>query len=77
MFYGYYCILHFLVPGFRWTNISKERMFLNVVETGVLGKVFSLLAGPADSIRQNRELTLTHSQMTEENNLLLSYLLLD
>lgn len=47
---------------------DKERMFLNVVETGVLGKVFSLLAGPADSIRQNRELTLTHSQMTEEKN---------
>jgi len=45
---------------------DKERIFLNVIETGVLGKVFSLLAMPADSIRQNRDLSLTHSQMSEE-----------
>ena len=45
---------------------DKERLFLNVIETGVMGKVFSLLAAPADSIRQNRELSLAHSQMEEE-----------
>lgn len=48
---------------------DKERIFLNVVESGVFGKVFSLLAGPADSIRQNRDLTLTRSQMSEEGEL--------
>ena len=47
---------------------DKERIFLNVLETGVFGKVFSLLAGPADSVRQNRDLSLTHKQLAEENN---------
>lgn len=46
---------------------DKERIFLNVIESGVFGKVFSLLAGPADSVRQNRDLTLTRSQMIEED----------
>ena len=44
---------------------DRERLFLNVLETGVMGKVFSLLASPADSIRQNRDLTLARAQMTE------------
>ena len=44
---------------------DKERVFLNMVETGVLGKVFSLFANPADSIRQNRDLTLAHQQMND------------
>ena len=44
---------------------DRERLFLNVLETGVMGKVFSLLAAPADSIRQNRDLTLARAQMTE------------
>lgn len=47
---------------------DQERIFLNVIETGVFGKVFSLLAGPADSIRQNRDLSLAHKQMTEDTN---------
>ena len=47
---------------------DKERIFLNVLETGVFGKVFSLLAGPADSVRQNRDLSLTHQQLTEESD---------
>lgn len=38
-------------------------LFLNIIETGVFGKVFSLLAMPADSIRQNRDLSLAHEQM--------------
>ena len=44
---------------------DRDRIFLNIIETGVLGKVFSLLATPADSIRQNRDLTLTHKQMSD------------
>ena len=44
---------------------DNEHLFLNMVETGVLGKVFSLLAVPADSIRQNRDLTLARRQMEE------------
>lgn len=45
---------------------DKERLFLNMIETGVLGKVFSVLAVPADSVRQNRDLTLAHRQISEE-----------
>ena len=45
---------------------DKERLFLNIIETGVFGKVFMLLAEPADSIRQNRDLTLAHRQMSED-----------
>lgn len=44
---------------------DKERLFLNIIETGVFGKVFTLLAGPADSIRQNRDLILAHRQMDD------------
>ena len=44
---------------------DNERLFLNMVETGVLGKVFTLLAHPADSIRQNRDLTLVRRQINE------------
>lgn len=44
---------------------DKERLFLNMLESGVFGKVFSLLAAPADSIRQNRDLTLARRQMEE------------
>lgn len=43
---------------------DQARFFLNIVETGVYGKVFSILATPADSIRQNRDLSLTHKQMS-------------
>lgn len=46
---------------------DSERIFLNVIETGVLGKVFSLFAQPADSIRQNRDLTLVRKQINEVN----------
>ena len=47
---------------------DKERLFLNIIETGVLGKVFSILAAPADSIRQNRDLTLARKQISEEQD---------
>lgn len=43
---------------------DQARFFLNIIETGVYGKVFSILATPADSIRQNRDLSLTHKQMS-------------
>lgn len=48
---------------------DKERLFLNIIETGVLGKVFSILAAPADSIRQNRDLTLARKQISEEQDI--------
>ncbi len=34
---------------------DKERLLLEIVETGVLGKVFSIIAPVADKIRKNRE----------------------
>lgn len=46
---------------------DREHIFLNIIETGVFGKVFSILAQPADSIRQNRDLAMTHQQMTSED----------
>ncbi len=36
---------------------DKERVFLNVVETGVFGKVYSILAPIADEIRRHRDVT--------------------
>ncbi len=45
---------------------DREHIFLNIIETGVFGKVFSILAQPADSIRQNRDLAMTHQQMTSD-----------
>ena len=47
---------------------DQARLFLNIIETGVFGKVFSLLAMPADSIRQNRDLSLAHEQMSNIEN---------
>lgn len=34
---------------------DKEKVFLNIVETGVLGKVFAVLAPVADELRRSRE----------------------
>lgn len=34
---------------------DKERVFLNIIETGIFGKVFSIMAPIADEIRRNRE----------------------
>lgn len=34
---------------------DKERAFLNIIETGVFGKVFTILAPVADEIRRSRE----------------------
>lgn len=38
---------------------DKERVFLNVIETGVFGKVYSILAPLADEIRRHRETALS------------------
>lgn len=35
---------------------DKERVFLNVIETGVFGKVYSILAPIADEIRRHRDI---------------------
>lgn len=34
---------------------DKERVFLNIIETGVFGKVFSILAPISDEVRRSRE----------------------
>lgn len=44
---------------------DSERVFLNVIETGVFGKVFTILAPLADEIRKYREVSFNKS----ENNL--------
>lgn len=36
---------------------DKERVFLNVIETGVFGKVYSILAPIADEIRRHRDIS--------------------
>lgn len=38
---------------------DKERVFLNVIETGVFGKVYSVLAPLSDEIRRHREFSLS------------------
>lgn len=47
----------------RYTNLiallekhDKERVFLNIIETGVFGKVFSIMAPIADEVRKNRDI---------------------
>lgn len=46
----------------RYTNLiallekhDKERVFLNIIETGVFGKVFSIIAPVADEVRKSRD----------------------
>ena len=36
---------------------DKERVFLNVIETGIFGKVYSILAPIADEIRRHRDIS--------------------
>lgn len=36
---------------------DKERVFLNVIETGIFGKVYSILAPVADEVRRHRDVT--------------------
>lgn len=43
---------------------DKERVFLNVIETGIFGKVFTILAPIADEIRRHRE--ISHKNTDEE-----------
>ncbi len=46
---------------------DKEKVFLNMIETGVMGKVFSILAPVADEIRRSRESeSLFHRQAREQ-----------
>lgn len=46
---------------------DKERVFLNVVETGVFGKVYSILAPLADEIRRHRESSFSASDEQKRN----------
>ena len=39
---------------------DKERVFLNIVETGIFGKVFAVLAPVSDEIRRTRESFVSH-----------------
>ena len=41
---------------------DKERVFLNVIETGVFGKVYSVLAPLADEIRRHRETSFSSNR---------------
>ena len=43
---------------------DSERVFLSVVENGVFGKVFTILAPLADEIRKFRETSFTHSEQS-------------
>jgi hypothetical protein len=41
---------------------DKEKTFLNVVETGVFGKVFSVLASVSDDLRRSREIPVVNKK---------------
>lgn len=45
------------------TKHDGERVFLNVIETGVFGKVFTILAPLADEIRKYREVSFNKSEV--------------
>lgn len=47
---------------------DKERVFLNIIETGIFGKVFSIMAPIADEIRRNREMASSSSRPVFANN---------
>lgn len=44
---------------------DRERIFLNVIETGIFGKVFSILAPVADEIRKHRDTNSSQENHTE------------
>ena len=45
---------------------DKERIFLNVVETGVLGKVFAVLAPISDELRRTKEILTGAEEKQQE-----------
>ena len=47
---------------------DKEKTFLNVVETGVLGKVFSVVASISDDLRRSRDISGCEKNQTEESD---------
>ena len=44
---------------------DKERNFINIIETGVFGKVFSILAPLADEIKRSREISSSFGGKTD------------
>lgn len=44
---------------------DKERMFINIIETGVFGKVFSIMAPLADEIKRSREISSSFSERAD------------
>ena len=48
---------------------DKEKTFLNVVETGVLGKAFSVMASVSDSIRRSRDIKTVDKEETVEQKI--------
>ncbi len=47
---------------------DKERVLLNIIETGVFGKVFAILAPVADEIRRTREAFVSEKQEALNND---------
>lgn len=46
---------------------DKERVFLNVIETGIFGKVYSILAPIADEIRRHRDISSLYEDDAQNN----------
>ena len=44
---------------------DNEKIFLNIIETGVLGKVFSIFAPISDELKRKREAAQSFSSLTE------------
>ena len=45
---------------------DKEKVFLNIVETGVLGKVFSVVASVSDDLRRSRDVNIVENDKEKE-----------
>lgn len=54
---------HFVPAG----KHDKERVFLNVIETGIFGKVYSILAPIADEIRRHRDISSLYEDDAQNN----------
>lgn len=46
---------------------DKEKTFLNIIETGVFGKVFSVFASVSDELRRSREINIVEKDVKKQS----------
>lgn len=57
---------------FLLEKYDKEKTFLNIVETGVFGKVFSVMASVSDDLRRSRDINDGEKKENVEKNMILN-----